>query len=79
MGLMGRTFSFPDEGGKVRNRRVSPVAPNPGEGLLTEPTAGTQPERRELVFMPLKRPCQREGATARLGGNRTLAADFCAR
>ena len=30
-------------------RRVSPVAPNPGEGLLTGPTAGVQPERRRLM------------------------------
>ena len=35
-----------------RNRRVSLIAIRPGEGRLTEPRAGAQPERRELVFMP---------------------------
>src|SRR5437773_2240563 len=38
--------------GKVRCRRVSPVNPRPGEGPLTEPIAGVQPARPELVFMP---------------------------
>jgi len=33
------------------NRRVSPVAVRPGEGPLTERTAGVQPARREQVFM----------------------------
>ena len=32
-------------------RRVSPVAPRPGEGPLTEPTAGAQPWPRERVLM----------------------------
>jgi hypothetical protein len=36
------------------NRRVLPVAARAGEGLLTEPRAGAQPERRELVFLPPK-------------------------
>ena len=34
-----------------RKRRVSLVPPNPGERLLSEPTAVTRPRRRELVFM----------------------------
>ena len=38
-----------------RLRRVSVVAPNPGECLLSEPTAVTRPRRRILVFMPLNR------------------------
>ena len=33
----------PSEGGKVRDRRILPVAPGLGEGLLTEPTATAQP------------------------------------
>jgi len=37
-------------------RRVSPVAVHPGEGPLTERTAGVQPARREQVFMPQRRP-----------------------
>jgi hypothetical protein len=34
----------------------SPVAVRPGEGHLTKPTAGVQPQRPEPVFMPLNRP-----------------------
>ena len=34
-------------------RHISSVAPNRGEGLLTERIAGAQPERREPLFMPL--------------------------
>ena len=40
------------EGGKVCNRRVSPIAARSGERLLSEPTTGTQPCRREPLFMP---------------------------
>ena len=42
----------------IRNggyRRVSPVAPLPREGPLTEPTAGSQPRPQERVLMPLFR------------------------
>ena len=35
-----------------RNRRISPVAVRPGEGLLSDHIAGAQPWRRELVFLP---------------------------
>src|ERR1700724_480336 len=35
----------------VRNRRISPVAAHSGDRLLSEPTAGTQPCRREPLFM----------------------------
>ena len=35
-----------------RNRRVSPVAPRPREGPLTEPIAGAQPRPQERVLMP---------------------------
>ena len=38
-----------------RFRRVSPVAPRPREGPLTEPTAGVQPWPRERVLMPQSR------------------------
>jgi len=41
----------------VRNRRVSPVAPRPREGPLTEPIAGAQPRPQERVLMPHSRPC----------------------
>jgi hypothetical protein len=39
-------------GGNGWFRRVSPIAVRPGEGLLTERTAGVRPMRRERVFMP---------------------------
>jgi|SRR6516165_6214892 len=39
-------------------RRVSLIPMRPGEGRLTEPTAVTQPWRRELVFMPHSGPCR---------------------
>ena len=42
-GVKGRASPFGSEAGKVRNRRISPVAPRPREGLLTEPLAGVQP------------------------------------
>jgi hypothetical protein len=35
-----------------RFRRVSPVAPRPRDGPMTEPTAGAQPWPRERVLMP---------------------------
>ena len=56
-------FPFRGNGGKVWNRRISPVAPRPREGPLTEPTAAPQPWRRERVLMPFKRPsrCLRSG------------------
>ena len=38
---------------KVRIRRISPVAAHSGDRLLSEPTAGTQPCRREPLFMQL--------------------------
>ena len=54
--------SVPGAGGNVnpsrlpahdRFRRVSPIDPNPGEGLLTEPTPAVRPWSRERVLMPL--------------------------
>ncbi len=50
----GRTSSLRSEGGKVCNRRVSPVAFRPGQGPLTQRIAGVQPAGREQVFMPPK-------------------------
>ena len=41
---------------KVRSRRVSPIAANPREGLLTEPTPAVRSWPREWVFMPLSGP-----------------------
>ena len=45
-------------GAEGRCRRVSPIAPNPGEGLLTEPTPAVRPWSREQVFMPYT--CRRD-------------------
>ena len=50
-----RTCPSRYEGTKVRSRRIAPVGARPGEGLLSEPTAGVQPTRWEQVFMPLCR------------------------
>ena len=42
-----------DQGNPVPYRhRVSPIASGRGDGLLSEPIAGTQPCRREPLFMP---------------------------
>ena len=38
--------------GRPYRERVSPVAVRPGEGLITDHTAGIQLTKRELVFMP---------------------------
>ena len=49
---MRGTCPFRGAGGKVGNRRDSSVAAHSGDRLLAEPTAGTQPWRREPLFMP---------------------------
>jgi hypothetical protein len=54
------------------NRRVSPVAPRPCEGPLTEPTAGAQPWPRERVLMPHTCRSRYPSGSAQLGGNRTF-------
>jgi hypothetical protein len=52
MTAIGRSVgSFRQANGRVR--RVSPVPGRAGEGLLTEPTAATQPWRRQPLLMPL--------------------------
>jgi len=54
---------FGSNGGSIapsrtgRSRRILLLATHPSEGLLTEPTAGAQVGRRELVFMPLNGHC----------------------
>jgi len=59
---LSRTSTFRGEDRKVRNRRISPVAAHSGDRLLSEPTAGTQPCRREPLFMPLTgHPARRRG------------------
>jgi len=52
-----RTFQRQATAASVRNRRVSPVAVRPGEGPLTEPTAGAQPRPQERVLMPRTGHC----------------------
>src|SRR5258707_2431717 len=68
----GSNLPFRGKGGKVRNRRVSPVAPRPGEGPLTEPTAGAQPWPRERVLMPQNRRSRRASGSAESGGQGTF-------
>ena len=45
---------FPEDAlvANVGCRRISPIAAHSGDRLLSEPTAGTQPCRREPLFMP---------------------------
>jgi hypothetical protein len=50
----GSNFPFWGKGGKVR--RVAPVVAHSGIRLLSEPKAGTQPCRREPLFMPRSCP-----------------------
>ena len=54
---MGPTSLFQGEGEKVGYRRVSPVPGRPGEGPLTERTAGVQPPPQERVLMPRTGHC----------------------
>jgi hypothetical protein len=66
---LDRTSPFLSEGGKVWNRRVSPIASGRGDGLLPDHRAGAQPQRQELVFMPRSRP-SRPSRSAQVGGFR---------
>ena len=61
-----------------RNRRVSPVAVRPGEGPLTEPTAGTQPCRWQPLFMPPLRSLPKASRRFSVrGGLRPPTASAC--
>src|SRR5580692_1974528 len=55
-------------------RRISPVAPRPREGPLTEPTAGAQPWPRERVLM-VESECDAGGFRSTL----SVAAPFVGR
>ena len=59
---LGRLESAGRHQANSRNRRISSVAARPGEGRVTERTAGVQPAPRERVFMPHSRPSKRDGA-----------------
>src|SRR5882672_1623489 len=50
---IGRLQRLDGDPATGRNRRISPVAAHSCDRLLSEPTAGTQPCRREPLFMPL--------------------------
>ena len=56
----------PPDWPKDRLRRISPVAAHSGDRLLSEPTAGTQPCRREPLFMPLTRRLRRARGIGRV-------------
>jgi hypothetical protein len=45
---------------------VSPAAPRPREGRLTEPTAGAQRRSPERVLMPRSGHCMKQGSSSRL-------------
>src|SRR5712671_7002 len=47
------SISLPTNG---RNRRMFLFAAHTGEGHLTDPTTAVRPRRRELLFMPRRRP-----------------------
>ena len=61
-----------------RDGGLSLVAPRPGEGRLTEPTAGGRPWPRERALMPLTCPSGRGQRMGSLGGEPTFAPDFYA-
>jgi len=65
---LGRTFPFPGEGGKVRNRRIFLVAAPFSEGLLTEATAAAQHRLQEPLFMPHSGPSPTPPGLAQEGG-----------
>jgi hypothetical protein len=50
-----------------RYRRILVVAARSGEGLLSEPTGGTQPCRRGPLFMPQSCPSRRPWRIAKVG------------
>ena len=53
-----------------RFRRVSPIASGRSDDPLSDHRAGGQPAQRELVFMPLKRPCWAGSEPAEFGWTR---------
>ena len=53
--LRGSNLAPVDRGRNGRFRRVSPVAPRPHEGPLTEPIADAQPRPQERLLMPRSR------------------------
>jgi hypothetical protein len=53
---MGRLDPIDRGGANGWYRRISPVAAHSGDRLLSEPTADTQPCRREPLFMPQSCP-----------------------
>jgi hypothetical protein len=57
MALMGRVPRFDCGSANGRYRRIFLLAAHPGEGRLSQPTAGAQPWPRERVLMPRNRHC----------------------
>ena len=62
--------------GRVRLRRVSPVAAPSSDRLLSEPRAGTQHLRQEPLFMPLSGHCQTTTSTSQEGGNASFPSEW---
>jgi hypothetical protein len=59
--------------GRPYRERVLPVAPRPGQGLLSDHVAAAQPWRRERVFVPLKRLSRQGQRETASGGYLPLA------
>src|SRR5580700_1164609 len=57
----------------ISTLRISPVAAHSGDRLLSEPTAGTQPCRREPLFMPLFGRWRTAPGRSQLGGELPFA------
>jgi hypothetical protein len=57
-----------------RSRRVAPVSARSGDRLLSEPTADTQPCRREPLFMPEAAVLRPRAKRLRRVGKRSIVA-----
>jgi hypothetical protein len=73
MVVSGRTAPFRGKRGKVRFRRIFPVAERRGQSRLTEPLADAQFQQRDPLFMPHIGPSRRWFRTAQSGGYLPLA------
>jgi hypothetical protein len=69
MSQLGRPRRFHRGPANARYRRISPIGALSGNRLLSEPTAGTQPCRREPLFMPHSGRSPAPQGSAQEGGN----------
>jgi hypothetical protein len=66
--LMRRTLPFRGKLGRSGIGTSRPLPRVAATVRFPDHRAGGQPAKRELVFMPLNRPCRWDGASAQLGG-----------